>query len=272
MQMRAARTDRRRGRRITGNRPAGEVSRPSPGDCLVTAVDGAGRGAIGLSASRDAERITALFLCDVERGVLARSARSRRSRPRRADSCCEVPGSGGDLESRAQGNSPWVCLPASSVLSGPSVPEPVSHWLERDAREWIRAPGLNGPRPPSRARRLPREPDLLLRADEVLEACPTWLDSSALTFELAEEIALREGQVAVDPRPRFRGVSFSVRAPDHPPAGALPEDAPLDEPVLGIQRRARPRQVGAGPCRDSFRTSSSPYRPIPSRWPSRPGA
>ena len=41
--------------------------------------------------------------------------------------------------------------------------------------------------------------DLLLRADEVLRACPTWLDRSPLTFELAEEVCLREGRVAVDP-------------------------------------------------------------------------
>src|SRR5208283_388598 len=40
--------------------------------------------------------------------------------------------------------------------------------------------------------------DLRLRADDVLRACPTWLDRSPLTFELAEEVCLREGPVAVD--------------------------------------------------------------------------
>ena len=33
----------------------------------------------------------------------------------------------------------------------------------------------------------------------VLDACPSWLDRSALTFELAEEIALREGRSTPDP-------------------------------------------------------------------------
>ena len=33
----------------------------------------------------------------------------------------------------------------------------------------------------------------------VLDACPSWLDSSPLTFELAEEIWLREGRAAADP-------------------------------------------------------------------------
>ncbi len=33
----------------------------------------------------------------------------------------------------------------------------------------------------------------------VLDACPSWLDPSPLTFELAEEIWLREGRTAADP-------------------------------------------------------------------------
>ncbi len=33
----------------------------------------------------------------------------------------------------------------------------------------------------------------------MLDACPTWLERSALTFELAEEITLREGSFAPDP-------------------------------------------------------------------------
>ena len=38
------------------------------------------------------------------------------------------------------------------------------------------------------------------RALAVLDACPDWLDDSALTYELAEEILLREGDAAPDPR------------------------------------------------------------------------
>src|SRR5262249_36980092 len=37
------------------------------------------------------------------------------------------------------------------------------------------------------------------RADQVLDACPSWLDSSSLTYELAEEIHLREGRAVADP-------------------------------------------------------------------------
>lgn len=47
----------------------GDLFRPRLVQCLVTAVDGAGRGSIALSASLDAHRSTAVFLCDVENGV-----------------------------------------------------------------------------------------------------------------------------------------------------------------------------------------------------------
>ncbi|MGB0070828.1 MAG: hypothetical protein WBQ11_22625, partial [Isosphaeraceae bacterium] len=71
-------------------------------------------------------------------------------------------------------------------------------WLERTLGRGFE------PRPlPAPAAEWSLEPagssDLLLRADEVLRACPTWLDRSPLTFELAEEVCLREGRVAVDP-------------------------------------------------------------------------
>jgi hypothetical protein len=45
---------------------------------------------------------------------------------------------------------------------------------------------------------IPRE-EMPQRARLVLDACPSWLDASALTFELAEEIWLREGRQFVDP-------------------------------------------------------------------------
>jgi hypothetical protein len=36
-------------------------------------------------------------------------------------------------------------------------------------------------------------------AQAILDACPSWLDVSPLTFELAREIWLREGRLAADP-------------------------------------------------------------------------
>ena len=38
------------------------------------------------------------------------------------------------------------------------------------------------------------------RAEAVLDACPSWIDSSWLTYDLAEEIALRPGDPSPDPR------------------------------------------------------------------------
>src|SRR5262249_55308683 len=37
------------------------------------------------------------------------------------------------------------------------------------------------------------------RIRALLDACPSWLDRSSLTFELAEEICLREGRPVADP-------------------------------------------------------------------------
>ena len=48
---------------------AGDPARPRLVNCLVTAVDGMGRGSVAISATRRTDRCTAMFLCDVERGI-----------------------------------------------------------------------------------------------------------------------------------------------------------------------------------------------------------
>ena len=49
--------------------PVGDHARRRLVNCLVTAVDGMGRGSVAISATRMTERCTAIFLCDVERGI-----------------------------------------------------------------------------------------------------------------------------------------------------------------------------------------------------------
>ncbi len=49
--------------------PAADPVQPRLINCLVTAVDGLGRGSVVISANRQTERCTAMFLCDVERGI-----------------------------------------------------------------------------------------------------------------------------------------------------------------------------------------------------------
>jgi hypothetical protein len=177
---------------------AGDHARPRLVNCLVTAVDGMGRGSVAISSTRQTERCTAMFLCDVERGITDAIGQVE----------AESQGAGALLEdAKAQAGSLGIegtpelalrLLAGCLSLSGPAAARPVMEWLERTLGRGFE------PRPlPAPTAEWSLEPagssDLLLRADEVLRACPTWLDRSPLTFELAEEVCLREGRVAVDP-------------------------------------------------------------------------
>ena len=77
-------------------------------------------------------------------------------------------------------------------------------WLEATLGPGFRPrpfPGLG-----RRCRDRDEEPDLQARVRELLDACPSWLDGSPLTFELAEEIYLREG--GSRPRPERDAGAF----------------------------------------------------------------
>ena len=176
----------------------GDHARPRLVNCLVTAVDGMGRGSVAISSTRQTERCTAMFLCDVERGITDAIGQVE----------AESQGAGALLEdAKAQAGSLGIegtpelalrLLAGCLSLSGPATARPVMEWLERTLGRGFE------PRPlPAPTAEWSLEPaggsDLLLRADEVLRACPTWLDRSPLTFELAEEVCLREGRGAVDP-------------------------------------------------------------------------
>ncbi len=177
----------------------GDPARPRLVNCLVTAVDGLGRGSVAISATRQSERCTAMFLCDVERGITDAIGQVE----------AESQGAGALLEIvKAQAGGLGIegipelalrLLAGCLSLSGPATARSVMEWMERTLG------GGFEPRPlPAPTDELSLEPagslDLRLSADEVLRACPTWLDRSPLTFELAEEVCLREGPVAVDPR------------------------------------------------------------------------
>jgi hypothetical protein len=84
------------------------------------------------------------------------------------------------------------------MLCGPAVPPSVRDWLFQTL-----GPGFQPAGVPARIPGLDvssiRQAEMPGRAATVLDACPSWLDSSPLTFELAEEIWLREGRTAADP-------------------------------------------------------------------------
>ena len=111
------------------------------------------------------------------------------------------------LEDRSPGDKPGLepaelalgllaaCL---SLIPGPFGARPVVEWLEltlgsRFERQPFPARTATEPEPAGQFGSLRRA------GHRGSRACPTWFDRSPLTFELAEEILLREGRVASDP-------------------------------------------------------------------------
>jgi hypothetical protein len=166
---------------------------------LVTPVDGSGRGSIAVSATQNSERRTAVFLCDVEHGVTAVVGQIE----------AEGPGAGKLLEdvlvqSREMGvvDAPDLALgllSGSLTLTDAAVERLVRAWLDQTLGGGFE-PRVLPPQSADSDTRRPPSAALLDHAADILEACPSWLDDSPLTYELAEEILLREGRTAADPR------------------------------------------------------------------------
>ena len=167
-------------------------ARPSRLRCLVTALDGDGRGSIVVASTDRGRWVAASFLCDVWRGVV------------------EVIGEVGDRPAQTSGFLDLFAeteprdlvedvadladglLAGSLLLCDHSTSPALRYWLERTVGpDFAPRPFLD----------LIGDGDLadhaLVRmagpARAILDACPDWVDTSALTFDLAEEIALRSG-------------------------------------------------------------------------------
>ena len=166
--------------------------------CLVTPVDGRGRGSIVVSVNQRDQRRTAAFLCDVRLGI--------------CDVVGEVepesPGAGGLIEALNQ-QSEGECardipelalglLAGSLMLCGSAVPTRVRDWLLGTIGPGFQPSSLSATIPGLDPSSL-AQAEMPARAVAVLDACPSWLDSSPLTFQLAEEIWLRERRTAADP-------------------------------------------------------------------------
>jgi hypothetical protein len=165
---------------------------------LVTPVDGLGRGTVVVSVSRKNERLTAAFLCDVQRGIgdvmgevepesdQAGGLIHALNQYPEADCARDVPELALGL------------LAGSLLLSGSAVSAPVRQWLLDTLGPAFLPAGFPASIPGIDFATIPQA-QMPNRAAAVLEACPSWLDLSPLTFELAEEIWLREGRATVDP-------------------------------------------------------------------------
>jgi len=166
--------------------------------CLIAPVDGQGRSSIGISVSLMAQRRTAVFLCDVQLGI----------RDVFGDVEPESPRAGGLLDDlnhvsaadcvRDVPELALGLLAGSLLLCGPAVPAAVRDWLDGMLGREFHPAGFPATIPGLDPASIPGG-EIQERARAVLDACPSWLDASPLTFELAEEIRLREGRLAADP-------------------------------------------------------------------------
>jgi hypothetical protein len=166
---------------------------------LVTAVNGQGQARVALAVTDGTTRTAAAFLCDVVRGIpdvhgqaVAESPMADALLDQLGDEtyCARLDGAPLLAEGLLKG-----CL----LLCGPGTTPSLRYWLE----------AILGPHVAPRPFPIPF-PDwdpATLAADEmaervklVLDSCPSWIDASELTQEIALEILLREGHSAPEPR------------------------------------------------------------------------
>ncbi len=166
--------------------------------CYVSPVDGEGRGMVAVSARQNGSRSTAVFLCDVRRGI----------EDVRGEVEVESEHAGGLIAStRSTDDATGVAddpelalglLAAGLELSGEKTPTRVRDWIDQTlGRDFptARFPTHLFETAPAQA----SEADIALRSQDVLDACPAWFDESPLTLELAGELLLRHGDRPPDP-------------------------------------------------------------------------
>ena len=166
--------------------------------CVVTPVDGRGRATIVLSVNQAHQRRTAAFLCDVERGI-----RDVVGEVEPESDCA-----GGLIEAFDKQPEGYCArdfpelalglLAGSLKLTEVDANHPVREWLLGTIGPDFQPFELPAVMPDLNASAIDHE-ELPERVQSILDACPSWLDDSPLTFELAREIWLREGRGAADP-------------------------------------------------------------------------
>lgn len=151
-----------------------------------------------MTAAHDGRRATAVFVCDVDQGVVDLVGEVEPDSTG-ADATFEeiAAGINGDVVEGATVLARGL-LGGSLLLSGPSAPPSLRFWVESTIGRIAPSP-IHAGFPDSNAEALTLA-ETAERALAVLDACPDWLDESALTYELAEEVLLRERDAAPDPK------------------------------------------------------------------------
>jgi len=152
-----------------------------------------------LSSTRGRTRTSAAFLCDVRRGIPEVFGQTAADSPV-AGAFLEVFASHPDRESvlDAPGLAEGL-LKGCLLLCGPETTPALRFWLEATIGPRVAPHPFPIPFPDWDPATLAPE-EMAERARMVLESCPSWIDTSDLTHDLAEEILLREGDPSPDPR------------------------------------------------------------------------
>ena len=169
-------------------------ARPSLMESAVSHVDRDGRGIIVLAAEDRGDRVVAAFHCDVMTGITDVMGETHE-------------GSGAFFEQiLASPGREWVrnrhglalgLLAGSALLCGPKTTPALAYWLERTAGPDFRPAQI----PPADRAQVPRQPlERVEQAKMILSAVPDWRDTSAITYEIAESLGLRDGDVPIHPR------------------------------------------------------------------------
>ncbi len=172
--------------------------RPRLVHCLVTQVDGSGRGSIGISVSNHEQRRTAAFLCDLRSGICDALGEVEPESDRAGGLLDELEEQADAECARDVPDLALGLLSGSLTMCASAVPPTVREWLDLMLGPNFQA----SPVPATIAGIDPASisnAEMATRVSTLLERCPSWLDLSPLTFQLAEEIRLREGSPRPDP-------------------------------------------------------------------------
>lgn len=172
------------------------AARPRLTGSLVSAVDGRGRATIAIAAERDGTRRSAVFRCDVLTGFDDVFGRIDAEPPEAAGLIDEAAGSipdGCDLLQGVPELALSLLAGALHLAGGKPARVGAQYWVDEVLGPGFRSRPMAVPKvAPQRA---PTDlADMPRHARAVLDGCPSWLDASALTLEMAEEIELREGE------------------------------------------------------------------------------
>ena len=163
---------------------------------LVSGMDGGGRATIALQAVRGGERATGVFQCDIDQGIFDVYGDAAASSAETFEEVFERLGS--DVVEGSHGLALGL-LAGCLTLCGPTTTPALRYWVEATAGSSLRPSPFRAEFPDWDPETIPFE-EMAERAQAILDACPDWKDRSALTYELAEEIRLREGNSPPDPR------------------------------------------------------------------------